>query len=232
MREEVLAIVSHDLKNPVGTIELAVYLLRQLDPPDAAQIRRLADTIDRSVDKMRRLIRDLLDFAKIQSGTFSVERGAASIDRLMPPVIEGFRLLAEDKGLTIEADLPADLPEVAVDADRIGQVMSNLVGNAVKFTPEGGTIRVSARVHGDEVIVCVADTGPGIPGEDLPKVFDWFWQAEDSKHLGNGLGLSIAKGIVEAHNGRIWAESQVGRGTSFLFSLPVPSATDFSNKAA
>jgi signal transduction histidine kinase len=118
-------------------------------------------------------------------------------------------------------DLPADIPQVAVDAHRIGQVISNLVGNAIKFTPEGGTISVSARKEGDEVIVRVADTGPGISQEQLVRVFDWFWQAQRSKQLGSGLGLSIAKGVVEAHGGRIWAQSQLGRGSSFSFSLPL-----------
>jgi PAS domain S-box-containing protein len=218
-RENVLAIVSHDLKNPVGTIALAAHLLRQSDQIDAGRLAKLSDTIQRSVDRMRLLITDLLDFAKIQSGTFSVERSASSVSRLIPPVIEGFRLLAEEKRQTLETDFPADLPEVAADARRIGQVMSNLVSNAIKFTPEGGTIRVSARRHADEVIVSVADTGPGIPGDQLSKVFDWFWQAQRSKHAGVGLGLSIAKGIVDAHGGRIWAESEFGQGSVFSFTL-------------
>jgi signal transduction histidine kinase len=220
-REDVLAIVSHDLKNPVSTIGLVAHLLRQFDELDADKASKLADTIQRSVDRMRILLTDLLDFAKIQSGTFTVETHEDSVIRLAGSVIESLRLLAESKRQTIETDLPAGLPVVAMDPNRIGQVMSNLLGNAIKFTPDGGTIRIAARQHGQEVIVSVADTGPGISSEHLPRVFDWFWQAQRSKHMGSGLGLSIAKGIVEAHHGRIWAESRVGRGSSFSFTLPL-----------
>jgi signal transduction histidine kinase len=220
-REDVLAIVSHDLKNPLGTIGLATHLLRQFDRVDSRQVSDLLSTIHRSVDKMQRLIADLLDFDKIQSGTFSVEKSPASVSRLAIPVVEGFKLLANDKRQELEVDLPPDLPEVGMDSHRISQVMSNLLGNAIKFTPEGGTIRVSARQKHGEIIVSVADTGPGIPLEHLPRIFDWFWQAQGSKQMGTGLGLSIAKGIVEAHGGRIWAESQLGKGSSFSFSLPL-----------
>src|SRR5262249_29766967 len=135
--------------------------------------------------------------------------------------IEGFRLLADEKRQALQMDLPVSLPDVAIDAHRIGQVISNLVGNAIKFTPEGGTVRVSARQQDNEIIVRVEDTGPGIPVEHLQKIFDWFWQAEGSKQMGTGLGLSIAKGIVEAHGGRIWAESHFGKGASFSFTLPL-----------
>ncbi len=220
-REDVLAIVSHDLKNPVTTIGLVAHLLRPFEDIDARKLNKLADTIQRSVDKMRILIGDLLDFDKIQSGTFSVEKLPASLTRVAATVVDGFRLLAEDKQLTLEMDFATDLPEVAVDGHRIGQVISNLVGNAIKFTPEGGMIRVAGRQQVNEVIVSVTDTGPGIPSQHLRKVFDWFWQAQGTKHMGSGLGLSIAKGIVEAHGGRIWAESQLGKGTSFSFALPV-----------
>jgi PAS domain S-box-containing protein len=231
-REEMLAIVSHDLKNPVATIRLVAHLLRQFGGIDTAQVGKLTDTIQRSVDKMQRLIADLLDFDKIQSGTFSVETSAASVSRLATPVIEGFRLLAEEKQQKLETDLPAALPEVAVDGHRIGQVISNLLGNAIKFTPEGGTIRVSAHRRGNEVIVSVSDTGPGIPVEHLPKLFDWFWQAQGTKKMGSGLGLSIAKGIVDAHGGRIWAESQLGKGSSFSFTLPLADDVKRTRNAA
>ena len=134
--------------------------------------------------------------------------------------IDGIRLLAETRRQTLEVDLSPNLPEVAVDADRIRQVMSNLLGNAIKFTPAGGTIRVSARQQGDTVIVSIVDTGPGIPPEHLSKVFDRFWKGQGTTRTGSGLGLSIAKGIVEAHGGTIWAESELGKGSSFAFTLP------------
>jgi PAS domain S-box-containing protein len=231
-REDVLAIVSHDLKNPVATIGLVAHLLRQLELMDPAKLSKFADTIQRSVDKMQVLIADLLDFDKIQSGTFAVQTCATSVSRLTMPVIESFRLLADDKKLTLETDLTTSLPEVVVDPHRISQVISNLMGNAIKFTPQGGTIRVSAHQQGHEVIIAVADTGPGIAAEHLSKVFDWFWQAQGTKHMGSGLGLSIAKGIVEAHGGRIWAESELGKGSLFAFSLPLDDHGTLAHTAA
>ncbi len=148
-REDVLTIVSHDLKNPVATIGLVANLLRQFESIDATKLSKFADTIQRSVDKMQVLIADLLDFDKIQSGTFAVRTCATSVSRLATPVIESFRLMADDKRLTIDMDLQAGLPEVVVDTHRIGQVISNLLGNAIKFTPQGGTIRVSAQQQGE-----------------------------------------------------------------------------------
>jgi PAS domain S-box-containing protein len=229
IREDVLAVVSHDLKNPVTAMGLAAHLLRQFDRMDTGKLTQLANTIQRAVDRMHRLISDLLDFATIQSGTFSIKRSPENVDRVAMPVIDGLRLLAEAKRQALEVNLSSNLPDVAIDAHRISQVLSNFVGNAIKFTPEGGTIRISARQHGDEVIVSVADTGPGIPFEHLSKIFDWFWQAQGSKHIGSGLGLSIAKGIVEAHGGRIWADSQPGKGSSFSFTLPL---ADVQRRAA
>jgi signal transduction histidine kinase len=149
-----------------------------------------------------------------------------SLDRLsgaLMPVMDRIRHQAEAKGQTLEVDLPASLPDVPVDARRIGQVVSNLVRNAIKFTPQDGTIRVSARQQGWHILVCVADTGPGIPQEHLLKVFDRFWRVPGTRKQGTGLGLSIAKGIVEAHGGNIWAESEMGKGTSFFFTLPLAS---------
>jgi PAS domain S-box-containing protein len=220
-RENVLAIVSHDLKNPLSTINLVAHLLRQSQRIDAKTLREFVDKIQRSVDRMQVLIDDLLDFSRIQTGTFAVEARPGSLSQAAMPVIDDIRVQAEDKRQILEVDLSANLPEVVVDIHRIGQVMANLLGNAVKFTPQGGTIRVSARQQADVVVVSVSDTGPGIPLDDLSKVFDWFWQAHGTKHVGSGLGLSIAKGIVEAHGGTIWAESKFGQGSSFSFTLPL-----------
>ena len=220
-RDDVLAIVSHDLRNPVVTIGLVAHLLRQSDRTDAVRLREFADNIQRSVDDMHLLIDDLLDFARIHSSTFSVDAYADRLGRVVTPVVERLKVLAESKRQTIEVELPPALPEVAVDRRRISQVLANLVGNAIKFTPEGGTIRLSARQNGDGVAVSVTDTGLGIPPEHLSRIFDRFWQAPRTRHLGSGLGLSIAKGIVEAHGGTIWADSELGKGSTFSFTLPL-----------
>jgi PAS domain S-box-containing protein len=211
-REEILAIVSHDLKAPLNTIGLVGQIMQRSD---------LADRIQRAVERMRLLISDLLDFSKMESGTFSIVLSACSPEKLILPVIDGMKTLAEAKQQTLEWRIEPNLPEVAADGRRIGQVLSNLLSNAIKFTGEGGRIVVSARQRDDSIVISVSDEGPGIPQENLLKVFDRFWQAEKTKHLGSGLGLSIAKGIIEAHGGKIWAESQLGRGSSFCFTLPL-----------
>ncbi len=220
-REDVLAIVSHDLKSPLAIIELAVSLLRGVERIDANQLKEFVNKVQRSTDQMEILIADLLDFARIQSGTFSVLTSAIRLSEAVMPVIDRMRALAEAKRQTLEVDLPSSLPSVAIDAHRIGQVAANLISNAIKFTPQEGTIRVSARQRDHQIVVSVADTGPGIPKEHLSKIFDRFWRTPGTKQKGSGLGLSIAKGIVEAHGGTIWAESQLGKGSSFFFTVPL-----------
>jgi PAS domain S-box-containing protein len=220
IRDDVLAIVSHDLRNPVATIGLLAPVLRRAGRIDAGRLSQLADTIERSVEDMHLLIDDLLDFARIHSSTFSVDTQPDQLHRVVQPIVDQLRVLADAKHQTIEVDVPPGLPDVAVDARRIGQVISNLVGNAVKFTPERGTIRIIAHAQEHGVTVSVTDTGEGIPSEYLARIFDRFWQAPRTPHRGTGLGLSIAKGIVEAHGGTIWAESDMGKGSSFSFTLP------------
>jgi signal transduction histidine kinase len=224
-REEVLAIVSHDLKNPVSTISLIGHFLRQFERLDSNKLSEVSDKIQRSVDKMQSLIADLLDFSRMQSGTLSVETHASNLRELIVPVVDSMRVLADAKQQTLSIDLPANLREVSVDPHRISQVISNLLGNAIKFTPQTGTIRISARQQDKGVVVSVVDTGPGIPQEHLPKIFDWFWQAMGTKQAGSGLGLSIAKGIIDAHGGTIWAESELGKGSSFSFTLPMAESS-------
>src|SRR5215471_2877972 len=202
-REDVLAIVSHDLKNPLNTITLVSHLMRQSERMDAGQIVDFTNKLQRSVDSMLLLISDLLDFSRIQSGTFSVEPRTERLENIILPVIDGMSTLAEAKTQTVKSQIGSNLPEVAADSQRVRQVISNLLGNAIKFNREGGNIVVSARQQDNVIVVSVSDEGPGIPREHLSKAFDRFWQAEKTRHMGSGLGLSIAKGIVEAHGGKI-----------------------------
>ncbi len=225
-RDEVLAIVSHDLKTPLATIAILTHIVCRSGNVDAEKLRDFTIKIQRSVQEMDSLIADLLDFGKIQSGTFSL---ALQVERLEPVLlgaIDSVRVLAEAKRQTLRLDVSyGNLRPIAVDARRIGQVMSNLLGNAVKFTPEEGMIQVSARQRENEIIVSVADDGPGIPREHLPRIFDRFWQAEENRFSGSGLGLSIARGIVQAHGGKMWAESRADdMGSLFSFSLPLERA--------
>jgi signal transduction histidine kinase len=220
-REDVLAIVSHDLKNPLTRIDLVVQLLRRSEEVTADQLRSFVDKVQRASVEMNALISDLLDFARIQSGTFSVVPAAEQLHPIIMTVVERMRELTEEKQQILETDLPATIPPIAGDAHRLRQVLSNLLGNAIKFTPPQGRIRVSAQPKGHAVVISISDTGPGIPQDNLSKIFDRFWQAPGTKQQGSGLGLSIAKGVVQSLGGEIWAESQVGKGTSFFFTVPL-----------
>lgn len=217
-REDVLAIVSHDLKNPLAAINLAAQSL--VDSADNSSRRALGSTIRESVKQMQYLIGHLLDFAKIQSGTFSIERKPESLREILTSIVEIFRGLAKEKNIQVYAEFAHIDPLVECDKHMVSQVVSNIMGNALKFTPSGGRISLATRTVGDEIEVSISDTGPGISCEELPKVFDRYWQSQKTKKLGTGLGLAIARGIIEAHKGRIWVTSQLGQGATFYFTLP------------
>lgn len=220
-REDLLAIVSHDLRNPLGVVlASSALLLRSALPPEKEErARRQVEAIQRAGNRMNRLIRDLLDFASIQGGRLSVNLRPQDASNIVREVLEALEPLAAPKSLRLVDESPPDL-RVCCDHDRVIQLFSNVVGNAIKFTPEGGTITVQACPDGEQTRFTVIDTGPGIPAEELPHVFDRYYQSRRKNREGIGLGLSIAKGIVEAHNGRIWAESVEGQGSRFCFTLP------------
>jgi signal transduction histidine kinase len=220
-REDILAIVSHDLKNPLNTIGLVTHMMRRCERMETDQLSDFTDKIRRAVDNMQLLISNLLDFSKIQSGIFSIEPHAERLENILHPAIDGLRTLADAKQQTVECRIEPNMPEFVADGHRVAQVVSNLLSNAIKFTREGGRIVVAARQRDNTIVVAVTDEGPGIQRENLSKVFDRYWQADETRRMGSGLGLSIAKGIVEAHGGKIWVESEVGRGSSFFFSLPL-----------
>jgi len=220
-REQLVAVVSHDLKSPLATISLATgHLLDQL-PAQETDVRRAVQRIGRSADRMGRLIRDLLDLARLEDGRLSIEPRSQGVTALLNDVVELFRAEAAAKSLRLERHQVAPEAERACfDRERIVQVLANLVGNAVKFTPPGGQITLEAQRAGHEVILSVRDTGPGIPEDERDHVFDPYWQAKETAQLGTGLGLSIAKGLVELHGGRIWVAGEPGTGSTFSFSLP------------
>jgi PAS domain S-box-containing protein len=223
-RDDVLGVVAHDLRNPLGSILLQAELLRH---PGAEASRKPAEMIERSARRMNRLIQDLLDVARMDGGRLSVELSRVAAADLVGDTVDGQRALAKAASLELRAEVARGVPEVWADRDRVQQVLENLIGNAVKFTGPGGTISVGAAPRQDEVLFWVTDTGAGIAGEDLPHVFDRFWQAGRNGRRGAGLGLAIAKGIVEAHGGRIWVESTPGRGSTFFFTLArVPRAEE------
>ena len=222
-RDDLVAIVSHDLRNPVHTIHMAASFLLEVAPANdrRTQARKQLEVIQRSATRANRLIQDLLDVAKIQAGGLAVDPVAVEVQSLVNEVMESATPLAGAKQIRVSGETRPDLPQVASDRERILQVFTNLIGNAIKFTPRGGEIRILTSHDSGEVRFTVADSGPGIPAEHLDHVFDRYWQAKSTAKLGTGLGLSIAKGIVEAHGGRIWVESPPGSGAQFNFTLPL-----------
>lgn len=223
-RERALAMVSHELKNPLGVILMgASRVLEQTPRVERRQAgRREVEAILRSARRMKALVADLLDLSAIDAGHFTMKAGEISLDHLMSELLADVGPQAAAGGIALEQDVPATLPKVWADPNRVTQVIGNLVGNAIKFTGRGGCIRASARLlSSDEVEISIADNGPGIEPGDLPHVFDRYWQALETASQGTGLGLAISKSIIEASGGRMAAHSELGRGTSMTFTLRV-----------
>jgi signal transduction histidine kinase len=223
-REEILGIVAHDLRNPLNNILMAADIIGEGSSID--QAHSMAGSVKRTVKRMAQLIDDLLSSTVIESGRFTVARATHDVRALVAEAVETMGPLAQQKGLTLETQIGDGLPPVECDPDRMLEVFSNLIGNAIKFTPAPGHVRVAARTEGAGVLFSVEDTGPGMGPDVLPHVFDRYWQGRHARRAGAGLGLHIVKGIVEAHGGTVWAESRVGEGSTFFFTLPLvkPSA--------
>ena len=218
-REHVLSVVAHDLRTPLSTIDLTVANLARgegLSEAARAKLERIA----RSSKQMQRLIRDLLEAARAESAGPYEQVAPHEVVGLVRDTAEAYRPLAAEKRITVRADVSvAESASVVCDRDRVDQVLANLVSNAIRFTPEGGLVTLSAAPAGDdEIAISVRDSGPGIRPEDVPRIFERFWRG--LQNGGTGLGLAIAKAIVEAHGGRIWAESPSGGGAVISFTLP------------
>ncbi|HEX3478336.1 MAG TPA: CheR family methyltransferase, partial [Kofleriaceae bacterium] len=221
-RDDLFAFVTHDLQNYLATIRVSATALAARHAADQRPNgHKQIDLISRTVTHMARLIEGLRDATMIETGQFTVATALEDIAALVSDAVETLAPQAEAKQLGLTMQLDGDLPAVACDRDRVLQVIANLVGNAIKFTPPRGEIRVAAAPGDDEVRLSVSDTGPGIPEAQLARVFDRYWRGSGQ---GAGLGLFIAKGIVEAHGGRIWVESTPGVGSAFHFTLPLAVA--------
>jgi signal transduction histidine kinase len=220
-RDEVLRVVAHDLRDPLNTIQLSVGVL--LDHArDQAHLpsHKQVEVIHRSVERANTLIQDLLDVAKVEAGRLSIDPVPLDTSFLISEVIELHRDQVQDKELALESTDHARLPPISADHDRVLQVFSNLIGNAVKFSPPGRRITIGAEPEARQVRLSVTDEGPGIPPEQQKHLFEPFWQGPAEVRTGAGLGLSIAWGIVRAHGGRIWCKTEVGMGTTFFFTMP------------
>ena len=207
LRDEVLAIVAHDLRNPLHAVLLGIEL------------------VQRSALGMDALIRDLLDATHIEIGRLPIVPAAVSVSAVIDDTLATSAKQALEKGLTLDGDVPSDLPIVKADRNRILQVLDNLVGNAMKFTPRSGRVTIRARRLDDRVELAVVDTGRGIAPNELPHVFDRYWQSERETREGVGLGLAIVRGLIEAHGSHVEVDSKVGEGSTFRFTLPLYEST-------
>jgi two-component system phosphate regulon sensor histidine kinase PhoR len=221
MRRDFISNVSHELRTPLAALKALTETLQAgaLEDPPAA--RRFLDQMETEVDSLSLMVNELLELSRIESGRVPLNLAPTHPIDIVNPAYERLRLQAERAGLSLNLDCPTDLPLVLADASRIQQVLVNLLHNAIKFTPSGGRVTVSAAQQGQAICFSVADTGIGIDADDLPRIFERFYKVDRSRATsGTGLGLAIARHLVEGHKGRIWVESEVGRGTTFYFTIP------------
>lgn len=227
LKDDFVSSVSHELRSPLSAIVGYVELLRSKPITEIIPEKRekALEIIQESAARLGRFISDILDYAKIKSGQYSIAKKPLDLKGLAEEIFHLFHPLAEKNQVQTSIDIPLQLPTILADPDKIRQVLTNLVSNALKFTPAGGRIRISAKNQGEFARISVEDSGIGIPEEAKSAIFERFRQLSNvmpdgSKVKGTGLGLAIAKGIVESHGGRIWVETELGRGSTFHFTLP------------
>jgi signal transduction histidine kinase len=221
MRGQLIADVAHELRTPLTTIKGSVEgILDGVLPSD----ERTLHDIYREADRMGRLVNDLQELSRVEAGAFDLNVQPISISGLIDAAVNRLRLQFIEKEVELATDIPKELPPIMVDEDRLGQVLLNLIGNALQYTQPGGTVTISVRMKGDNMLVCISDTGIGISAEDLPHIFTRFYRVDKSRSRaggGSGIGLTIAKYLVEAHGGRLTVFSEgLGKGTTFSVTLP------------
>jgi PAS domain S-box-containing protein len=233
LREDVLSVVAHDLRNPLGTILMQTALLRRrADDQGRRRKRDPAEVIERAATRMNHLIQDLLDVARMEGGRLVIDQARVSAREVLSDAVQAQEPLAAAAAMELRVDAASELPELWADRSRLLQIFENLVGNAIKFTAPGGRITLGAVPGEGHVLFWVADTGAGIAREHVPHLFERLWQASKAGQQGAGLGLPIAKGIVDAHGGQIWVESKVGAGSTFFFTIPdAPVPADVGESA-
>ncbi len=222
-RDDMIGIVSHDLRNPVNAVKMLTGVMLSRDRIDqlSPDMIEYATVIRQAAEQMDSLIQDLLDVTKVEAGRLSVDPYPVDTEELLSDSLRTLAPVAEAKGIKLRLAATDEMPPVKADTDRIGQAISNLVGNAIKFSATGGEILVRAAVSENDVVFSIADRGRGMTPQELANAFDRFWQSSRTDRQGAGLGLAITKGIVEAHGGRIWATSAPDDGSTFHFTLPI-----------
>ncbi|MBT7071594.1 MAG: PAS domain-containing protein [Anaerolineae bacterium] len=221
VRRDFISNLSHELRTPLASLRALTETLQDgaLDDPPAAQ--RFLSRIETEVDALTQMAQELLDLSRTESGQVELNLQKISPQKILQRVAERMRMQAERAEINLMLDCPSELPNIQADVARIEQVLVNLIHNALKFTSTGGTVTLSAEAGSRQIRFAVADTGIGIPARDLPRIFERFYKADRARtSRGTGLGLSISKHLIEAHEGKIWAESVEGRGSTFYFSLP------------
>ncbi|MGN6105882.1 MAG: sensor histidine kinase, partial [Kofleriaceae bacterium] len=220
-RQEILAVVSHDLRNPLGTIVMGSSVLRELLPPGTppACVRQL-QAISNAADRMTNMINQVLDEARIEIGTIRLHLGRCELNELVRTAMQLFQTRAEQCSIQVVFEPPVAQLEIRADRERVLQILSNLLGNALKYTPQGGRIEVRVAPSDDEIEISVTDSGPGISRDQLPHIFERYYQGPSKERGSLGLGLYICKNLVEAHGGRIWADPAVEQGARITFTLP------------
>ncbi len=222
-RDELVAVVSHDLRNPMTVISMLCGMMQKAfssdGPHTSRRISTAIDTMQQAAGRMNTLLEDLLDTSKIDAGRYTIAPQKLDVSQMFEEAQSLLAPLALDKDISISFEADPDL-SIHADPERLFQVLSNLVGNAIKFTPRLGTVDVFAKSVGDDIVFTVRDSGEGIPKDHLPHVFDRYWTVKEGNPTGTGLGLYITQGIVEAHGGRIVAESEPGQGSEFRFTVP------------
>ncbi len=224
-RDEIVGVVSHDLRNPVAAVKMLSRAVLNTTADTSPATKENLELIAEAAVQMDTLIRDLLDVTQLDVGQLVIAPEPVDPSVLLTEALRTLRPLVAEKKIGLDVQIEVGLPKVVADTERIEQVISNLVGNAIKFTAAGGKIAIGAKGQDGEVIFSVTDTGSGIPEDQVQKVFDRYWQSTRTDRQGAGLGLAIAKGIVEGHGGEIWIESKPGQGTAVRFSLQTPSSS-------
>ncbi|NIL99089.1 MAG: hypothetical protein GTO62_18805 [Planctomycetales bacterium] len=230
LRRELIGDVAHELRTPLTAIKGSMEAL--IDGVLPATTKTFQQ-VYQEADRLQRLVHDLAELSRVEAGAYQLNKRPVSIAALVEGALARLKLQFEEKGVLLEVQLPPNLPDVRVDDDRIGQVLLNLLGNALQYTPMGGSVLISADQCDHEVRISVSDTGIGIPAEHLAHIFTRFYRVDKSRSRaggGSGIGLTIAKHLVEAHGGRIWVESPgAGQGSTFSFTLPLSSQENASS---
>ena len=219
-RDDVLSFVSHDLGNPLAAIRVATAVVMKRIPRDDPAYPHIAG-IREALEQAQRLIRDLLDVQKAEAGRLVLHLESIDLRVVLDECLGTLQHTIDEKQINLHHIMLDTLPPIHGDPDRVTQIATNLLGNAVKFSPEGGTIEIRATHEDNRVVVAISDQGPGIAPDELPYIFDRYWQAKKMGKVGHGIGLSIVQALTRAHGGEAWAESIVSKGSTFFFSLPI-----------